>query len=279
MSNSIDNTLSSIKSSFDYSALWDKLLDFLPNFFSAIVLLVVGYFLARIASGLINKLLVKVGFDKISEKAGLSNEDGSSKINASPSKIFGKIVYWLIFLVFISAASEKLGLAPISDMVNDFIKYLPKIVGALLVVLFGLFAAGLVRSGVETALSSLHLGYEKAVGNIIYAIIVIVVASLAINQLEIKTDLFNQVVVILLFAGASSVALALGLGTRDIAGNIVAGVYIREMCNEGDKVKVGDTVGTVIEVNSTSLLLKTEDDRKICIPNSRLIDEELEILS
>ncbi len=248
----------------------------MPSLISAIVLLIIGYFLAKIVAGLISKLLVKIGFDKISEKAGLANSVGN---NATPSKIFGKIIYWLIFLIFLSAASNALGLEPVSNMVNNFITYLPKIIGALLVVLFGLFAASLVRTGVETALSSMHLGYEKAIGNIIYAIIVIVVISLAIGQLEIEIDLLNQVVVIILFAGASSIALALGLGTRDIAGNIVAGVYIREMCSEGDKVKVGDVIGNVVEINSTSLLIKVDESKTVCIPNSRLIDEQLEILS
>ncbi len=279
MSNPIDSTLNTLKSSFDYSAIWNTLLEFLPSLVSAILLLLGGYFIAKVIAKIISKLLVKIGFDKLSEKAGLGTTVGNSGISTTPSLIFGKIIFWLIFLIFIVAASDALGLERVSEMINNFALYVPKLIGALLVAMLGLFAASLVRTGIETALGSINLGYEKAIGNVVYAVIVVVVISLAIGQLEIETDLLNKVVVIVLFAGAASLALALGLGTRDIAGNVVAGVYVREMCAEGDKVKIGDIVGRVIEVSSTSLIIQVDESRRVAIPNSRLIDKELEILS
>jgi len=195
-----------------------------------------------------------------------------------PTVVWGNIL-GLIFMTFIISAADTLGLDTVSATINNFVLYLPKVIGALIVVVVGLFVANIVRTGIETALAGMNLGYEKAVAGILYGVIVIVVMSLAINQLEIETELLNQVVTILLMAGAGAVALALGLGTRDVAGNVVAGVYARELYEPDNKIKIGDVTGTVIEVTSTSLVLETEEGNRITIPNSRLIDEQVEILS
>jgi len=263
----------------DPMIIWGKVAGILGNVAVATLLLIVGHFLGKLLASLVSKLLNKVGLDKLSEKAGLSDGMMGASFSLTPSLVLGKIIYWLVFLTFIISAADKLGLETVSATINNFVLYLPKVIGAFLVVIIGLFVAGLVRTGIETALAGLNLGYEKALGGIVYAVIVIVVLSLGVNQLEIETDLFNQVVVIFLMAGAGAVALALGLGTRDVAGNVVAGVYARELYQPDDLLKVGDVTGTVVAVTSTSLVLQTEAGTRITIPNSRLLDEQVEILS
>jgi small-conductance mechanosensitive channel len=272
--------LDALRQSFaDPMLIWGKVAGILPNLFAAILLLIVGHFLGKLLASIVARLLAKVGLDKVSEKAGLGDGVAGAGFNMTPSHILGKIIYWLIFLTFIISAADTMGLERVSSTIDNFVLYLPKVIGAFVVVIIGLFVAGLVRTGIETALGGMNLGYEKAVGSIIYAIIVIIVISLGINQLEIETELLNQVVVIFLMAGAGAVALALGLGTRDVAGNVVAGVYARELYEPDDILKVGDVTGTVISVTSTSLVLQTEDGKKITIPNRRLLEEQVEILS
>lgn len=263
----------------DPMIIWGKVAGILGNVAVAALLLIAGHFIGKLLASIVSKLLNKVGLDKLSEKAGLSDGMMGASFSLTPSVVLGKIIYWLVFLTFIISAADKLGLETVSATINNFVLYLPKVIGAFLVVIIGLFVAGLVRTGIETALAGLNLGYEKALGGIVYAVIVIVVLSLGVNQLEIETDLFNQVVVIFLMAGAGAVALALGLGTRDVAGNVVAGVYARELYQPDDMVKVGDVTGTVVAVTSTSLVLQTETGTRLTIPNSRLLDEQVEILS
>ena len=96
----------------------------------------------------------------------------STGIDTSASSIIGKIVYWLIFLLFMIAAADSLGLPSefrIPSMA--FVQYLPKLVGALLVVIIGLFAAHLVRTAIETAAAQgMQLEYGKPLGSLIYAL-------------------------------------------------------------------------------------------------------------
>ena len=272
--------LDALKQSFtDPVVIWGKVAGILPNLIAAILLLIIGHFLGKVLGGVVSKLLKKIGLDKLGEKAGLGDAIKGANINLSPSAILAKIIYWLIFLTFIISAADTLGLERVSSTIDNFVLYLPKVIGAFIVVIIGLFVAGLVRTAIETALGGMNLGYEKAVAGIIYAIIVIIVISLGINQLEIETELLNQVVVIFLMAGGGAVALALGLGTRDVAGNVVAGVYVRELCELGNKIKVNDLSGEVVAVTSTSLILAVEGGKRVTIPNRWLLDEKVEILS
>ena len=102
------------------------------------------------------------------------------------------------------------------------------------------------------------------------------VISLAIGQLEIETDLLNQVVSIMLFAIGAAVALSLGLGTRTTAGNIVAGLYARDLFpRRATKSTVGDISGTVIEVSTTNTLLELDDGTTYSMPNSLLVESQV----
>ena len=267
------------ESFMDPSMFWGKFTAILPNLVAALLLLLLGHLLGKILASVTTRILKRLKFDKLGESGGLGDAAASAGFEASPSALLGKIVYWLILLTFIISAADTLGLDRVSETIDDFVLYLPKVIGAVLVLVVGLFAAGLVRAAIETALASIDLGNEKVVGGVIYGLITIVVISLAISQLEIQTELLNQVVVIFLMAGAGAVALALGLGTRDVAGNIVAGVYVRDLYQPGDRISFEGQTGEVVEVNSTSLVLRIDEQKTLTIPSSRLLEKQVEIQS
>ena len=261
----------------DPTEFWSAILSAAPNVIAAIALLIVGHFAGKLLAFVISRLLQRVGLDKLGDSAGLGDMAANGGFQLSASAIFGKIVYWLVFLTFLISAADALGLEYVSATINDFVDYLPKVIGALLVLVVGLAAAQFARTLVEAALAGINLGYERVIGGLVYGIVVVVVLSLAINQLEVETALMNQVIVILLLAAAAAVALAMGLGTRDVAGNIVAGVYARDLYAPGRHIKVGDVEGEIVEVGATSMVIRGADGTTITIPNRRLIDEQVEI--
>ena len=256
---------------------WEKIASAAPSVLAALALLVFGHYIARLIAFTIAKLLSRVGLDTLGDKAGLDDMAARGGFEMTASTLFGKIIYWLIFLTFLISAADALGLDRISDTINGFVAYLPKLIGALLVFIVGLFVAQVVRSIIEAALGSINLGYEKAIGAIVYGIVFIVVASLAIGQLEVETALLNQVISIVLLACAAAVAIAMGLGTRDVAGNIVAGVYARDLYAPGKTIQIGEIRGEIVEVGSTSLLVDVGEGRTVCVPNRRLLEETVEL--
>ena len=262
---------------FDPVVIWEKFAAILPNIVATIVLILVGHFLGKFLAFVISRLLERLGLNRLVEAAGLGGAVENSGLNATPTFVLGKIIYWLIFLTFIISAADNLGLQRVSDMVGEFVAYLPKVVGALLVLVVGLAIAHVLRTGIEAALGGINLGYEKVVGNLVYAIAVVVVVSLAVNQLEIETALLNQVISIMLLSAAAAVALALGLGTRDVAGNIVAGVYARDLFLPGNRIKFGNVTGTIIEVGSTSMVIQIAPDKTMTVPNRTVLDSQVEV--
>ncbi|MFP3681968.1 mechanosensitive ion channel family protein, partial [Pseudomonas sp. SIMBA_041] len=76
-------------------------------------------------------------------------------------------------------------------------------------------------------------------------LVIIISISVAISQLEVKTDLLNHVIVIVLITVGLAVALAMGLGSREIAGQILAGIYVRELYQVGQQVRVGEVEGQI----------------------------------
>ena len=259
--------------------LWAKVVEFLPNIVAAVLLLLIGYFVARIIGAVIAKLLEKVGLDRITERSGIASAVQNSGIDASASKLFGKIIYWLIFLTFMISAADTLGLPRVSSTIDDFVLYLPKLLGALLVVIIGLFAAHLVRTAIETAAASMNIEYARAIGTMVYSVMVIIIGSLAIGQLEIETELLNQVISIVLLAVVGSVALSLGIGTRKISSSIIAGVYARDLFEPGDTIAIGDTEGEVIEVGTTNTVLEVSDGTRLTVPNQDLIDQQVRTIA
>lgn len=257
------------------NTLYTKLMSFLPNLGGAIFMLVAGFFIAKIVSVIVTKLLDKIGINKLSKTAGITGVLDRSGVNTSPAKMVGVIVFWIIMLTFIISAADALGLERVSSTIDEFVLYLPKVIGAALVLLIGLLVAHFVRTGVRSAAEGMHLSYAKPLGSVIYGVMVVISVTLAIGQLDIETELLNQVVSILIFAVAAGMALSLGLGTRDISSNIIAGVYARDIYTSGNTISVDNIEGIIVEVGSTKTKIKTNENRIVSVSNRQMLEQNV----
>ncbi len=254
------------------TALWTKVAAFTPNLIAAIAMIVIGYFVAKFVGAIISKLLNKIGLNRLSDTVGTNRALKQAGVDKTASDILGLIVFWLIMLTFILSAADALGLPRVSATIDDFVLYLPKVIAAVIVLMLGLFVAHFVRTSVRSAAEGMNLDYAKPLASTVYGLLVVIVASLAVEQLDIEVTLFNYVVSIVLIAVSAALALSLGLGTRDIAGNIVAGIYARDLFKAGDKVEYGDIEGTIVEVGTTKTTIRSGTSSAITVCNRNLID-------
>ncbi|MFI9658719.1 hypothetical protein PA6761_03471 [Pseudomonas aeruginosa] len=95
------------------------------------------------------------------------------------------------------------------------------------------------------------------------------------GQLEVKTDLLNYIIAIVLITVGLAAALALGLGSREVAGQIIAGIYVRELYQVGQQVKVGDVEGTIEEIGTVKTILLTEEGELVSLANRLLLDQRV----
>lgn len=173
------------------------------------------------------------------------------------------------------SAAESLGLQRVSATLDVLALYLPKVFGAALVLIVGVLLAQLVNSVVRGAADGVGLEYANGLGRIAQWLVIIISISVAVGQLEVKTDLLNYIIAIVLITVGLAAALALGLGSREVAGQIIAGIYVRELYQVGQQVKVGDVEGTIEEIGTVKTILLTEEGELVSLANRLLLDQRV----
>lgn len=191
--------------------------------------------------------------------------------------MIGKIVYWFVLLVFLVSAAESLGLARVSATLDMLALYVPKVFGAALILLVGVLLAQLVNGLVRGAAEGVGLDYASGLGRIAQGLVIIIIISVAIGQLEVKTELLNYVIAIALISVGLAVALALGLGSRELVSQILAGIYVRELYEVGQQVRLDglQLEGTIEEIGTAKTLLLTEDGELVSIANRVLLEQRV----
>ncbi|ODJ91893.1 transporter [Pseudomonas viridiflava] len=257
------------------TALWTKVANFIPNLFGALVVVVLGFAVAKLLDALLSKLLAKLGLDRLVGGTGLTKIMGRAGVKVPISILIGRIVYWFVLLIFLVSAAESLGLQRVSATLDMLALYLPKVFGAALVLLVGVLLAQLVNGLVRGAAEGVGIDYSAGLGRIAQGLVIIISISVAISQLEVKTDLLNHVIVIALLTVGLAVALALGLGSREIAGQIIAGIYVRELYQVGQQVQIGDTEGQIEEIGTVKTTLLTDEGELVSFSNRILLDQRV----
>ncbi len=256
-------------------ALWTRVAVFIPNLIGAMVLVLLGFVVAKLLDTLLSKVLAKIGLDRLMAGTGLTKMIGRVGVQVSVSTLIGKIVYWFILLVFLVSAAELLGLERVSATLDVLALYVPKVFGAALVLLAGVLLAQLLNGVVRGAAEGVGLEYANGLGRIAQGLIIIISLSVAIGQLEVKTDLLNNVIAIVLISVGAAVALALGLGSRDIAGQILAGIYVRELYAVGQQIQVGEIEGQIEEIGTVKTTLLTESGDLVSVANRVLLEQRV----
>lgn len=180
----------------------------LPTFLLFLLILVVGYFVAKAIASIVDKVLGRVGFDRAVERGGVGRALERSKYD--PSDILGKIVFYALFLFVLQLAFGVFGDNPISDLLTGVIAFLPNVFVAILILVIAAAVAAAVKEIVEAALGGLSYGRTLAVGA--STAILVVGFFAALDQLRIAPDIVNSLFIALLAVVAGSAIIAIGGG-------------------------------------------------------------------
>lgn len=199
----------------------DRLIGYLPQLLGALALLIIGAAVASILRNIVRRLLDKVNF----ERAITLSPGGNvvTRIVESPNNFVAKTVYWVVWIAFVGFALSVLNVPAINSLITGFYSYLPNIVAALVIFL--------VASAIAAAagrIANQVLG-EGPAGRVVGATIPAVTMSIAIfmilNQLHIAEDIVNITYTALIGSIALGLALAFGLGGREVAATILQQAY------------------------------------------------------
>ena len=187
---------------------WAKVAAFVPKLVGFLLILVIGYFVAKLLAKAVDAVLERVGFDKAVERGGVKKALAKSKYDASD--IVGKIVFYGLFLVVLQMAFGVFGPNPVSDLLASAIAYLPKVVAAILIVVVASAIAAAVKELIQASLGG--LSYGKTLANGAGIAIIAVGAFAALNQLQVAPAIVNGLFYATLAIVAGSAIIAIGGG-------------------------------------------------------------------
>jgi hypothetical protein len=211
MDTQIDLFLSSLHT------FWGQIALFLPKLLAALLLLLLGFLLARLLRAGVRRGLEAMGFGRMAEKSGLEAMVRQGGVDLSLAGIIAGTVYWLVLLVVAVSAANSLGLESVAGLANKVILYLPNVVVAILVLVFGTLFARVVNRLVFAWLNGAKFPGALGVSTGMEYAVQIFALFLALEQLDIGTTLLTVAFAIVFGGLVFALALAFGLGGRDWA--------------------------------------------------------------
>jgi hypothetical protein len=190
---------------------------FLPGLLAALLILLGGWVLARFLRLVVFRLLLAIRFDVASEKAGIDDLLARADVRQGPAELLATLVHWFVLLIVLMTAVNTLGLEAVSDLLNQILLYIPKVIAAVVVLILGLFAANVLGGVIRAAAANAGLGPGEALGTLARYALVAFTVAITLEELGIAPELVRSAFVILFGAVALALALAFGLGCKDLA--------------------------------------------------------------
>ena len=213
-------------------------LNYLPQLLGAIIILIVGYIIARVLMSVVARLLQGIGFDRWMERAGIKQVFDRAETRETPATVIGKLIFWFVFIIAIVMATDALGIPQVSEVFAQLIAYIPNIIAAILILILAALLANFLSGVVRGATGNELLGSIARYAIIVYAVFA------ALTQLGIAVQLTANTFLIVLGAVALAAAIAFGLGSREVARDIVEKAYDRRNEAQGGTARGTSTQST-----------------------------------
>jgi small-conductance mechanosensitive channel len=207
-------------------------LSFIPQLIGALIILIVGYVIAKALQAIVGRVLEGIGFDRWMERGGIKQFFDRADTEHTPHSILGRLVFWFVFIIAITMAADALGIPQVSAVLAQLIAYIPSIIAAILILILAALLANFLSSIVRGATGSDILASVARYAIIVYAVFA------AVTQLGIAVELTAPTFLIVLGAVALAAAIAFGLGSREVAQDIIEKAY-----NRRDEVQDGTARG------------------------------------
>lgn len=193
----------------------------LPQLGLALVLLIAGWLFAKLVRRILIRVMKLARLDVAAEKAGIEDFLLQGDVKYTTVTIIANIIYWFIMFAVMLAVVNSLGLQTADDLFAKILLYIPNIIVAMLVLIFGALFAKFFRGITFTYLSNIGISGAEFVSHIAQWALLLFVVSVALEQLSIGGQILISAFQIAFGAMCLALALAFGLGGRDWAAHIL----------------------------------------------------------
>ncbi|HET8884266.1 MAG TPA: hypothetical protein VFM68_02240 [Candidatus Saccharimonadales bacterium] len=209
-----------------------SIIEFLPNLLGAIIILIIGYFVAKALQKLTRKALNRARFDRAIHNSAAGN--AVSRMVESPSMLTGKVAFWLVFIGAISLAISALDLPILNDLLSAVYSYIPNVIAAVLIFLVASAVSAGAAKFVQRVMGRTSIA--RLIATAVPAIVMSLAVFMILDQLGIADSIVNILFTAIVGSIALGLALAFGLGGRDVARGLLEQAADNARANSG-KVK------------------------------------------
>ena len=224
----------------------------------AAAVLVAGLALALVARAVVARLLARV-------------LPGDERHTGKQVRGAARGVMWFLIVASVIVAASLLAPDLLADIPAQVLRFLPRLGVALVILWVGAVVANLLRQVVEASLAGIQVAQAGVIGRIAYWVVLGLAVLMAADQLGIETGVLQTALFILLLVAGVAVALAVGLGGRALAGNVIAGRYVDDRFTVGEQIEVDDWKGTIVEVGLASVTISDGHGELVEIPHGYLL--------
>jgi hypothetical protein len=217
------NQLSAVNVGDSLQTGLDSLFGFLPKLLGFVIVLAIGWIVAKVVKTAVTKLGQKVGLDRALHSGTTGQYVDRVAPNTSPSGLIGSLAYWFIFLGALAIAVSQLGIAALDNFVAAIGAYLPNVIAAVLIFVVAGAIAAAIGGLVARTMGDTPTG--KVVGSVVPVLVMAIATFMILNQLQIAPEIVTITYAALLGAAALAMALAFGLGGRDVAHRMLEDAY------------------------------------------------------
>lgn len=197
----------------------DRIFAFLPNLLGFLLILLIGWIIAKVAAGATRKLLEKARVDQRLRESDANRYVDAALPGATPSRGISTVVFWLIMLLFLVIAVSALKLEAATDFTNRVLAFLPNVIVAILIFVIAALIAGAVAGAVGRIMGDTPTG--KIVATVVPALVMVIALFMILEQLQIAPEIIRIAFAAVMFALALGLALAFGLGGREAAADLL----------------------------------------------------------
>ncbi len=199
-----------------------KVGNFVGALIGVLLILIIGWLIAKVVQNIVVRFLKAVNLDSISEQLNIDKFLAKGGIKYTLSELLGVLCYWLTVLIVLVVAINAVGLTVAADLLNKIVLYVPNVIVSIFILILGMFVSIFLSTIVQTTATNAGIEYARLLGKVVQVAVVIFAIAIALEQLNIGSTIIALAVNIILASLGLGLALAFGLGCKDIAGKTVS---------------------------------------------------------
>lgn len=244
----------------------------LPNLIGAMVLLLIGWLLARFLRMVTTRLTRSL--NNILDGRFYGTNLQFARMPPSAQHFLGTVVFWATILIFIAVAVRLIGFTGAAGWLEKLLVYLPSLLAGGFIIIGGVIIGSVTRKLVTHGAATANITQPELLGHVAQVSCIIVGLVIGLGQIGVDVTFLIILFGIALAAVLASFSLAFGLGARSLVENLIANQHLKQMIKPGQLVSAGTVRGRVLEFTATGVVLETNEGRTL-MPAKFCMDQSL----